>query len=93
MVFGRGTSGWKPYGLLHGTHKASSCVRWHPRRRGVAEGCQEVAPGTTQLKALGMHKTGQAFFATKQAAAKGKGRYSFERPRAKTQAKNENQPH
>jgi hypothetical protein len=31
-----------------------------------------------------MHKTGQAFFATKQAAAKGEGRYSFERSREKT---------
>ena len=31
-----------------------------------------------------MYKTGQGFRATKQAAAKGEGRYSFERPREKT---------
>ncbi len=48
MVFGSGTSSWKPFGLLQGIHKAPSCVRWHPRRpRGCGRsprGCPRNDP-------------------------------------------------
>ena len=52
--------------------------------RGIAEGRQEVASGTTQLKPSACIKRDKGSGRLNKPLAKGEGRYSFERPREKT---------
>ena len=61
--------------------------------RGVAEGRQEVAPGTTQLKPSACIKRDKGFGRLGKPLRKAKDAIVSKDPERKLQAKNENQPH
>ena len=61
--------------------------------RGVTEGRQEVAPGTTQLKPSACRKRDKRSGRLSKPLRKAKDAIVSKDPERKLQAKNENQPH